>query len=122
MLIERAAMDMDGGIFVNGSGVVGPKLSPAASALTDEDIRRYKRDGFIIIRNAIQPEHFRALNAMFSHIQDHPNLLTKIMDSMSCQSFVFGSDRVVPEFALLMYRLNLHWVAQRCWKRRRYSS
>lgn len=68
-LVSEAIRSMDGGDFVNGSGVQGPQMHPAALQMTEEDLEQYRRDGYFIVRSAVPVEHLPALRAVFSHIQ-----------------------------------------------------
>ena len=114
--ILMAAEEMDDGPLVANSGRNGPKVSEIAKKLTPEDLLQYERDGYYIVRDAIELKHVDVLRDLFEHLQQTRNLQTKFMDTLSCTSYLFEIERVVPEFAALIFRLNLHWVAQRLLK------
>ena len=108
--VRWAVNDMDGGVGnFNGSGARGP--APTLVNLTDDDLREFQQNGFLIVRQVIPTKHMDAIEGMFTHVQVHPNLIQKTRDYSSCASAVFGFDRLIQPFAELIHRLNMHWVA-----------
>ena len=104
---------MDGVVDIAEGGLNGPAQDQSTGELTDDDIKHYEREGYLIVRKAVAPSHIRLLRDIFEHLQLNRNLQTKVVDTLSCTSFVFGAERSVRELAAIMFRLNLHWVAQK---------
>ena len=111
--VLTAAQEMDGAPVIAESRNMGPTITDVAKELTPEQLLQYEEEGYLIVRKAIGERHIAVLRDLFEHLQDNRNLLTKTVDTLSCSSFMFGAEKAVPELAMILFRLNLHWVAQK---------
>jgi hypothetical protein len=53
--------------------------------LTQEEMDSYKRDGFLVVRNAIDPSTVEVLRTLIDYWLDRPNLPNKISQLLNCQ-------------------------------------
>eukprot|EP01084_Bolivina_argentea_P240511 404032_1 len=80
--------------------------------LSQNQIKQYNRDGFTIIKNALNKAELQALSDIVTHTQNHPNLDVQLIEKLACTVYTFANGQLLPELRKILKNLKLHHAVQ----------
>lgn len=91
-------------------GTHGPQ-KPAAKVTLDM-IEQYERDGYVLVRNAIDKDTLQLLREIVDFTYENPNLPTRWTGAVSCLNNQFDPASKIPHLRKLLASLPFHWLAK----------